>query len=143
MEPELTLPELQRIYDQFATSVYTGPSSLVGQYLEHDSWSMTLQALADHLRHKAKMNIAYFDYDEDTYTLQTEAARLPDWSRLDQLYKGDFIEIYNPETNRSVMFEFVCKQIGPVHSRIVFRSTMPLRQTVDGGSEFLRVIIEY
>ena len=142
MEPELTLSELQRIYDQFATSVYTGPSGLVNQSL-HDSWTVTQQALANHLQHKAKMNIAYFDYDEDAYTLQTEAARLPEWSRLDQLYKGDFIEIYNPETGRSVTFEFVCKHVGPVHSRIVFRSTMPLRQVTDGGSEFLRVIIEY
>ena len=143
MEPELTLPELQRIYDQFATSVYTGPSGLVDQSL-HGPWSMTLQALEDHLRHKAKMSIAYFDYDEDTYTLQTEAARLPDWFRPDQLYKGDFIEIYNPETGRTVVFDFVCKHIGPVHSRIVFQSMMPLRQYVtDGGSEFLRVLITY
>ena len=142
MEPELTSTELQRIYEQFATSVYTGPSSLVNQSL-YDSWTVTQQALEDHLRHEAKMSIAYFDYDEDTYTLQTEAARLPEWFRPDQLYKGDFIEIYNPETGRTVVFDFVCKHIGPVHSRIVFQSAMPLRQTVDGGSEFLRVIITY
>ena len=142
MPPELTLPELQRIYEHFATSVYTGPSGLVNQSL-HDSWTVTQQALADLLRHKAKMSIAYFDYDEDAYTLHTEAARLPEWFRPDQLYKGDFIEIYNPETGRTVVFDFVCKHIGPVHSRIVFRSAMPLRQTVDGGSEFLRVLITY
>ena len=141
MEPELTSTELQRIYEQFAVSAYADPA--ISQSLR-DSWSMTLQAMTDHLQHGAKMSIAYFDYDEDMYTLQTEAARLPEWFRPDQLYKGDFIEIYNPSTNRSVTFEFVCKHIGPVHSRIVLQSTMPLRQYVtDGGSEFLRVLITY
>ena len=138
MSPELTLTELQRIYDQFATSAYSDMNQSL-----HDSWTATLQAMTDHLQHKAKMSIAYFDYDEDVYTLQTEAARLPEWFRPDQLYKGDFIEIYNPETGRTVVFDFVCKHIGPVHSRIVFQSAMPLRQTVDGGSEFLRVLITY
>lgn len=140
MEPELTLPDLQYIFEQHAVSVYADPA--ISQSL-YDSWSTTLQAMENHLRHKAKMNIAYFDYDEDTYTLQTEAARLPEWFRPDQLYKGDFIEIYNPETGRSVAFEFACKHIGPVHSRIVFQSAMPLRQVTDGGSEFLRVLITY
>lgn len=140
MSPELTSTELQRIYEQFAVSAYADPS--ITQSLR-DSWSMTLQAMTDHLQYEAKMSIAYFDYDEDMYTLQTEAARLPEWFRPDQLYKGDFIEIYNPETGRTVVFDFVCKHIGPVHSRIVFRSAMPLRQTVDGGSEFLRVLITY
>ena len=138
MEPELTSTELQRIYEQFAVSAYSDMNQSL-----HDSWSTTLQAMTDHLQYEAKMSIAYFDYDEDTYTLQTEAARLPEWFRPDQLYKGDFIEIYNPETGRSVTFEFVCKHIGPVRARIVFQSTMPLRQTVDGGSEFLRVLITY
>ena len=89
------------------------------------------------------MSIAYFEYDEDMYTLQTEAARLPEWFNPERLYKGDFIEIYNPETGREVEFKFACKHIGPVHSRLVFQSAMPLRQAVDGGSEFLRVIITY
>jgi hypothetical protein len=140
MEPELTLPDLQRIFEQFAVSAYADPA--ISQSL-YDSWSTTLQDMTDHLRHEAKMNIAYFDYDEDTYTLQTEAARLPEWFRPDQLYKGDLIAIFNPETGRTVTFEFVCKHIGPVHSRIVFQSAMPLRQVTDRGSEFLRVIIEY
>ena len=138
MEPELTLPELQHIYEQFATSAYSD----INQSL-HDSWTATRQAMEDHLRYKAKMSIAYFEYDEETYTLQTEAARLPEWFNPERLYKGDFIEIYNPETGREVEFEFACKHIGPVHSRLVFQSVMPLRQAVDGGSEFLRVIITY
>ena len=138
MEPEMTLPELQRIYERFATSAYSD----INQSF-HDSWSATRQAMEDHLRHEAKVSIAYFEYDEDTYTLQTEAARLPEWFNPERLYKGDFIEIYNPETGREVEFEFACKHIGPVHSRLVFQSVMPLRQAVDGGSEFLRVIITY
>lgn len=142
MPPELTSTELQRIYEHFATSVYTGPSGLVNQSL-HDSWSATQQALANHLRHKAKMSIAYFEYDEDVYTLQTEAARLPEWFRPERFMKGDFIEIYNPETGRTVVFDFVCKHIGPTTTRIVFQSAMPLRQVTDGGSEFLRVLITY
>ena len=138
MPPELTLPELQRIYEQFATSAYSDINHSV-----HDSWTATRQAMEDHLRYKAKVSIAYFEYDEDTYTLQTEAARLPEWFNPERLYKGDFIAIYNPETGREVEFEFACKHIGPVHSRLVFQSAMPLRQTDDGGSEFLRVIITY
>lgn len=138
MEPELTLSELQRIYEQFATSAYSDINHSL-----YDSWTATRQAMEDHLRYKAKMSIAYFEYDEETYTLQTEAARLPEWFRPERLYKGDFIEIYNPETGREVEFKFACKHIGPVHSRIVFQSTMPLRHAVDGGSDFLRVIITY
>ena len=141
MEPELTSTELQRIFEQHATSVYADPA--ISQSL-YDSWSATVTAMADHLQHKAKMSIAYFDYDERAYMLHTEAARLPEWFRPERFAKGDFINIYNPETGRTVVFDFVCKHIGPVHSRIVLQSTMPLRQYVtDGGSEFLRVLITY
>jgi len=143
MPPELTSTELQRIYEHFATSVYTGPSGLIDQSL-HDSWSMTLQAMTDHQRHEVKMSIAYFEYDERAYMLYTEAARLPEWFRPERFAKGDFIDIYNPETGRTVVFDFVCKHIGPVHTRLVFQSAIPLRQYVtDGGSEFLRVLITY
>jgi len=140
MEPELTLPDLQRIFEQFAVSAYADPA--ISQSL-YDSWSTTLQDMTDHLRHEAKMNIAYFDYDERAYMLHTEAARLPIWFRPDQFTKGDFIEIYNPDTGRTVVFDFACKHIGPTHTRLVFQSAIPLRQVHDGGSEFLRVLITY